>query len=236
MHPDISAYDNVVLPFVKTLLASTNTNYPILSFIDNIEAAPVQSDTILANWGDSVLKKWGYNDDATCPLDASSYSKTDLDSMNQFSEVNNGKYICLYGEDVVGNKVTLASSNPVNIGTVVDEIIPAQTPTVQSVITDSHHSSKDKPAPPRKIAVSKKVIKNGATLTQRGKKFSKSTIVKVYLSKYGGGYNAPISVKTSKTGSFIFKTKINKPKGTYSWYVVDTKTGKKSKNVYYKVK
>lgn len=40
--------------------------------------------------------------------------------MSQANEDNNGKYICLYGEDAIGNYTTLASANDIN----VDATIP----------------------------------------------------------------------------------------------------------------
>mgnify|MGYP003813182123 CR=1 FL=1 len=87
----------------------------------------------------------------------------------------------------------------------------------------------------RKIYNSQKKIRQGETLVQRGKRFSKNSTVLLYFSKYGGGYYAPMSVKTSKSGTFSVSYRINKPKGTYKWYAVDTKTGKKSKTKTYRV-
>ena len=37
--------------------------------------------------------------------------------MNQTTEANNGKYICLYGEDAAGNRTGKRSANPINIDT-----------------------------------------------------------------------------------------------------------------------
>lgn len=88
----------------------------------------------------------------------------------------------------------------------------------------------------RSISASKKSIVRGATLIQRGKKFSKNSFVLLYFSKYGGGYYAPQKIKTSSSGAFTVKYVVSKPKGAYNWYVVDIKTGKKSKTSTYKVK
>jgi len=107
---------------------------------------------------------------------------------------------------------------------------------VASSSNDNKSSKKKKKTPPRKISNSKKSIMRGATLTQRGKKFSKNTIVQLYFSKSGGGYYSPQNIRTSSTGSFVLKYKATKPKGQYAWYAVDTKTNKKSKIVYYKIK
>jgi len=100
---------------------------------------------------------------------------------------------------------------------------------------DSHNEKKKK-TPKRYISQSKKSIKRGATLTQRGKKFSKKSPVWLYFSKPGGGYYAPMKIVSSSKGTFLLKYVVTKPKGTYSWYAVDMKTGKKSKTKTYKVK
>jgi len=89
---------------------------------------------------------------------------------------------------------------------------------------------------PRTITQSKKTVKNGSTFVQRGKKFSKNTVVKLYFSKYGGGYYEPMEIKTTKSGSFSVSYKANKQKGTYKWYAVDSKTGKKSRTLIYHIK
>ncbi|NTW27110.1 MAG: hypothetical protein HGA36_02180 [Candidatus Moranbacteria bacterium] len=101
---------------------------------------------------------------------------------------------------------------------------------------DSSHKSKKEVTKPRTIKNSKKSVKIGQILTQRGKKFSKNTFVNLYFSKFGGTYYAPVKIKTSSTGSFMLTYKVNKQRGTYSWYAVDTKTGKSSRKIYYKVK
>ena len=90
--------------------------------------------------------------------------------------------------------------------------------------------------PPRTVSNSKKTAHNGDTIYQRGKKFSKNTIVKLYFAKPDGTYYPPMSVKTTKAGAFTVKYVVNKPKGTYKWYALDTKSGKKSKTVKYQVK
>lgn len=100
----------------------------------------------------------------------------------------------------------------------------------------NHSSKKKKKTSPRKITNSKKTIKYGLILTQRGKKFSKNSLVKLYFSKPGGGYYAPQTIKTSSSGGFMLKYRVLKPKGRYGWYALDTKTGKKSRTIYYKVK
>ena len=110
----------------NTMLADTSTGdnefdvdtvSPTLSFTDDVAVGPVASDTVTGNWGDSSVKKWNYNDNATCSTNPANYPYADTSSMNQTSGTNIGKYICLYGEDSFGNKSTLASANWINITT-----------------------------------------------------------------------------------------------------------------------
>ena len=107
---------------------------------------------------------------------------------------------------------------------------------VPAVVTSSSHHSSKKSTPSRSISHSKNKIKNGDILMQRGKKFSKKSLVLMYFSKPSGGYYPPARVMTSATGSFVVSYRVNKAKGKYGWYVVDLKTGKKSKLIYYTVK
>lgn len=105
-----------------------------------------------------------------------------------------------------------------------------------SYTIDKHSSEKKETIKPRTITNSKRFVKNGQILIQRGKKFSKNSIVKLYFGKFGGGYYAPMEIKTSSSGSFMTAYRVNKPKGTYYWYALDTKTGKKSKTIWYRVR
>lgn len=136
-------------------------------------------------------------------------------------------------QDVLGNVNT--SSTLISFS-VSSPAVVVTTPVKSTSSSSSHHSSKKKKTPARSISVSKKTIKFGAILTQRGKKFSKNAFVLLYFAKPGGGYYAPQKIKTSASGSFVVTYKVNKPKGKYGWYALDTKTGKKSKNSYYSVK
>jgi hypothetical protein len=40
-----------------------------------------------------------YSNTSSCSNTESDYNKTDSDSMNQTTQANNGKYICLYAKD-----------------------------------------------------------------------------------------------------------------------------------------
>ncbi len=100
---------------------------------------------------------------------------------------------------------------------------------------DGDHKKKKKVSP-RKLTNSAKSVSRGGTLVQRGKKFSKNSLVALYFSKPNGTYYRPMMVKTTGSGAFMLKYRVTKPAGKYSWYAVDTKTGKKSKVVTYTVK
>lgn len=90
--------------------------------------------------------------------------------------------------------------------------------------------------PKRYIKNSKSSIKQGETLTQSGKKFSKNSEVELYFSNSKGGYYPPQKVTTDSRGGFKLEYMVKKPAGKYKWYAVDVKTGKKTKAIYYKVK
>lgn len=114
---------------------------------------------------------------------------------------------------------------------------PAVNPPSSGSSSSNHQSSNKKAkTSPRKISNSKKTISRGSILTQRGNKFSKNALIWLYFSKSNGGYYAPQKIKSSATGSFVITYRVNKSMGRYGWYALDTKTGKKSKSVYYNVK
>ena len=113
-------------------------------------------------------------------------------------------------------------------------VTPIVAPTQAS--SDDSSSSKDDTPSPRSIYDSRSKLDRGMMLTQRGKKFSKSSIIDLYFSKYGGGFYAPVPIKTTSSGNFLLRYAVNKPKGTYGWYALDTKTNKKSRTIYYKVR
>jgi len=129
------------------------------------------------------------------------------------------------------------SASMVNLAdTLISFSVASPAPVVTS---SSHHSSSSKKSSstsPRTVSVSKKSVKIGEVLIQRGKKFSKNSFVLLYFQKAGGGYYAPQKVKTSATGGFVVTYKVNKAKGKYGWYVFDIKANKKSKTSYYTVK
>lgn len=85
------------------------------------------------------------------------------------------------------------------------------------------------------IRMSAKNVSRNEILTQSGKRFSKNSSVALYFSKNTGGYYAPMNVKTDTDGSFSVNYTVKKPKGTYRWYAVDLKTGKRSEMLSYRV-
>jgi hypothetical protein len=101
---------------------------------------------------------------------------------------------------------------------------------------DDNKSKKSKKIIKREIKTSKKVVSRGDIIKERGKHFSKNSMVKLYFSKTGGGYYPPMQIKTSSAGSFVVTYRINKPAGSYNWYALDMKTGKKSKLSHFKVR
>ncbi len=103
---------------------------------------------------------------------------------------------------------------------------------------NSENKVKKVAKPKRDIKNSKKQLNVGETLYQSGRGFSKNNVAILYFGKYGGGYYPPETVNTNKKGAFVVTYVIppKKPKGTYYWYAVDSKTGKKSKVIYFKVK
>jgi hypothetical protein len=92
-----------------------NITGPNLSFIQDVEVGPVASDTITPDWGNATIMGWDYDADGTCSAVFDDYHKTDSDSMDQTDQTNNTFFICLYGEDALGNISTLASANDINI-------------------------------------------------------------------------------------------------------------------------
>lgn len=56
-----------------------------------------------------------YDTDGSCSTTSGDYTYGSGDNMDQNTEINNGKYICLYGEDAAGNITTTGSTNDINI-------------------------------------------------------------------------------------------------------------------------
>ena len=92
------------------------------------------------------------------------------------------------------------------------------------------------PNPVRAIKNSKSIVHRGDIFTQSGKNFSKKSTVLVFFSKLEGGFNKAVPVTTDSKGSFAIQYNYSKQSGTYNWYALDTKTGKKSKTIHYIVK
>jgi len=146
---------------------TVDTTPPTISFSNDVEVGPTQSDTITADWGDATVKKWDYNSSTTCSTTASDYTKTDTDALEQTTQNNNTKYICLYAEDALGNKTTLASTNPINIS------LPVVTASNNDNHKNkSHHKAKPKPKTfqqkfTKKLTDTKKWFKKQGTTINR---------------------------------------------------------------------
>lgn len=82
----------------------------------------------------------------------------------------------------------------------------------------------------RTIRQSKSKVRRGELLTQTGKNFSKKAQVAIYVN----GAKQSV-VATNASGSFATSFATRKTPGSYSWYAVDLKTGKKSPQLTYKV-
>ena len=116
---------------------------------------------------------------------------------------------------------------------------PLPTPTNGGSSKSDSSSSKSKSkstTSPRTISDSKKDVTRGMVLIQRGKKFSKSSPVSLHFSNPKGGYYPPQMVNTSSNGSFVTSYRVNKPRGLYSWFAIDIKSGKQSKIIKYTVR
>lgn len=116
--------------------------------------------------------------------------------------------------------------------------VAAPQPTaVASPVVVSDDTSNDKKVedPKRVLKNSSKNVQRGDVLVQTGKYFSKNTAIVLYFSRANGGYYPPTTVQTDGRGMFSVNYKVAKPKGSYSWYAVDTKNGRKSKTSTYNV-
>ena len=56
-----------------------------------------------------------YTTGINCSVTGSDYPYTGGNFMDQATELNNGKHICMYGEDSLGNKTTIISPNAINV-------------------------------------------------------------------------------------------------------------------------
>jgi len=64
-----------------------------------------------------------YDTDGICSTNSGDYTYSTGVSMLQTTEANNGKWICLWGQDDIGNSTTLASANDINIDATAPMII-----------------------------------------------------------------------------------------------------------------
>jgi hypothetical protein len=175
-----------------------DTEPPVLSFTDDVAVGPVVSDTIIADWGDALVKKWDYDADGICSNAAGDYSKTNSDSMSQSDATNNGKYICLYGEDSTGNKSNKISANDINIS-IPDTTLPVQsnwnpadgstittaTPTITLTLNeagDCYAATTDWGYDDMKTNGAVDCTENGLTMTCTGLNLGSNGTKNVYIS------------------------------------------------------
>ena len=80
-----------------------------------------------------------YTGGTTCSTNSGDYSFFSGDSMTQTTEAHNGQYICLYGEDEVGNIATLLSAKPINIDTTAPKFIfTGYTPATNTITGNNY--------------------------------------------------------------------------------------------------
>ena len=117
----IVVYDNVgnytTHAFVPVTVDNTAPSLSFTGDFGNVEIGPVMSDNIAINFGDASIEKYGYvaaTGDCVTSMDISGF--TDYTGNFTVSDASqNGKYVCAYGEDAVGNKAVLVSANDLNI-------------------------------------------------------------------------------------------------------------------------
>lgn len=95
---------------------NVDTTGPTLSFDDDVATGPVMADNVAVNFGDATVVKYGFVTSGSCSvsMDISSFvSYTTNFLISDASQ--NGNIVCVYGEDSLGNKSVLSSTNPFNI-------------------------------------------------------------------------------------------------------------------------
>ncbi len=106
-----SAYDFII-----------DTATPTVTFVDDVEAGPVTSDTINITVTDTnpntASYAYAYSSDAVCDgSDSYSNAFTSGSSFTVSYNTNNGKYICARARDLANNTTYLVSANPLNVST-----------------------------------------------------------------------------------------------------------------------
>lgn len=102
---------------------------PSISFTDDIEEGPVQTDTQKVSVSDPHFNPpahWGYSNDATC--DQNDTYDNDLinnGAFTHYDNTNNGKYICVQASDIAGNVAYKTSAHQLNVSG-----IPPQAPII----------------------------------------------------------------------------------------------------------
>jgi len=114
----------------------------VLFFTNDVFSEKTNYDQIEADWGGATVKKWDYDSDGECSIISEDYSKTDSDSMYQENRDHQDKYICLYAEGLLGNKMTLVSENKINISKEL-EIDNAKYSSTKNTVTVKWETNND---------------------------------------------------------------------------------------------
>jgi hypothetical protein len=141
-------------------------------------------------------------------------------------------------KDAVGNQSLYSNGILVAIGATgtVPVINPTPAPTTPApAVNNSDDKKKKEELPKRVIHDSIRNVPRGSVMIQSGKRFSKNSTVTLFYTTKTGAYAKPLIIKTNKSGAFSTSFKVTKPIGTYKWYVVDGKSGRKSNVKIYNV-
>jgi hypothetical protein len=183
---------------------------------------------------DSTTATMSLNTDEIATCKYATASGADFASMTAFSTTAAMSHATLISDLVQGNDYHFyVKCQDVMGNTNVDDMLISFSVDIKKGDNDN---KKEDVASSRAIHDSQTIVKKGKILVQSGKNFSKNSEVLLYFSKPGGGYYAPTKITTRSNGTFYLTYKVSKPVGKYSWYAVDTKTGKKSKSTTYRVR
>ncbi len=102
-----------------------DTTPPELSFIDGVEQGPVLTDTIVINYSDTTTlnKKYTFvKEKEHCDAELISVMNNYAGGFNVSNEDYNDFYVCVYGEDELGNSKFITSENVFNIDRTAPEL------------------------------------------------------------------------------------------------------------------
>lgn len=126
-------------PYTPNPNVTVDTTLPIITFTDDVSATITNSDSINITITEDNLDvaEYGFSTDNTC--DTSDTYGNIVTSGTPFtidSEGYNGQYICVFAEDMAGNRTYWASADPLNIDIVAPVItLVGSDPVTQEVFT-----------------------------------------------------------------------------------------------------